>query len=81
MRESSRRSTIGIAARQRIADDDEIGLCGIQMFGAIARIQMHAERGELVAHRRIDVRVATGDAVPELARQRGDAAHEGSTDS
>ena len=70
----------GIAARHRVADHDQIDRA-IQMFGFVALIERDAERGELVAHRRIDIGVAAGDVVAHFARERGQAAHEGAANS
>ena len=38
-----------------------------QLVGAVALDQLDAERAQLLAHRRIDVGVAAGDAVTGLA--------------
>ena len=43
--------------------------------------QLNAKGAQLVAHGRIDARVAAGDFVPRLARQCGQAAHESPADS
>ena len=53
----------------------------LELLGAVALDQLDAERGELVAHRRIDVGVAAGDAVAGLACDRSEAAHEGAADA
>src|SRR6185312_10290353 len=54
---------------------------GLQVHRSVAFHQCDAQRAQLVAHRRIDVRIRTGYVMPELARQRGDAAHEGAADA
>ena len=43
--------------------------------------QVDSERAQLVAHRRIDVRVAAGHPQAGLARDRRQPAHEGAADS
>ncbi|OIQ73771.1 hypothetical protein GALL_445910 [mine drainage metagenome] len=65
-----------IAARHHIADHPQVGL-ECELIGAVAFDQLDAESFELGAHRRIDLRVAAGDAMPRLFGQRGDSAHEG----
>ncbi len=74
-----------VATRHRIADDDEIRRrCRIgaaEVLGRIAGLQGNAERGELVAHRRVDVLVGSLDRVAEFARERGDATHERAADA
>src|SRR6185369_5883957 len=47
----------------------------------VAFDQLDAQAAQLVAHRRIDIRVAAGDGVSGLARQRRDTAHEGAADT
>jgi hypothetical protein len=49
--------------------------------GVIALDDVDAERRELRAHRRIDVAIRSGHAMAALARERGNATHEGSTDA
>ena len=44
-------------------------------LGAIALDQLHAQRAQLVAHRRVDA-ASHGDAADPPARQGGQAAHE-----
>ena len=74
-----------IAARHRVADHHQVGPGvigpGLQVFGGVTAHQADAERLELGAHRRIDVRVGTFDRVAQLARERGDPAHEGAADA
>ena len=55
--------------------------CQRQLLGAEAFDQLDAQRAQLVAHRRVDVGVAAGDAVAGLARQRRQPAHEGAADA
>src|ERR1019366_713300 len=69
-----------VAAHDRIAHDEQIGRQA-QLPGVVAVDQLDAEGGELIAHRRIDVGVAAGDAVPGVARQGGNAAHERAADT
>ena len=63
-----------------VADHPDIRVEG-ELIGAEPFDQLDAERAQLVAHRRVDVGVAAGDLVAGLARQRGDAAHEGAADA
>ena len=51
------------------------------LLGAVAFDQLDAERAQLLAHRRVDVGVAAGDAVAGFARQRRQPAHEGAADA
>ena len=51
------------------------------MLRRVAAHQVDAQRLELSAHRRIDVGVGAFDRVAQLARQRGDTAHEGAADA
>ena len=55
--------------------------CERELVGAVAFDQLDAERAQLIAHRRVDVGVAAGDAVAGFARERGEAAHEGAADA
>jgi len=48
---------------------------------AVALDQLDAKCAQLVAHRRIDIRVATGDAKSGLLRDGRDAAHEGAANA
>ena len=75
----------GAAVRQTrpaddVADDEHVGL-QCQLLGTKTLDQINAQRAQLLAHRRINARVATGDFVPRLARQRGHAAHKGAANS
>ena len=70
----------GIAARERVADDDFVAIVR-NVFGRVALAQRDAELLELRRHRRIDRLVAAFDLMPEFARERGDAAHEGAGDA
>ena len=69
-----------IAARQCIADNDEIR-CRLQMRGGVTGFERDPERGKLIAHRRVNVRVTALDAVSHFTRKCGDATHEGSADT
>ena len=53
----------------------------IELHGVEALDQADAQRLELRAHRRVDVGVAAGHAVPGLAGDGGNAAHEGAADA
>jgi hypothetical protein len=69
-----------VAAHHNVADHPHVGahdqLLLVEPFG-----QLDAERAQLLAHRRIDVRVAAGDSIAGGARDGRDAAHEGAADS
>src|SRR3972149_1932575 len=69
-----------VAAGHHIADDPQVGH-EAQLVRAVAFDQFDAERGELIAHRRIDVGVAAGDPESGLLRDRRDSAHEGAADA
>ena len=69
-----------VAPGDDVADHPEIGPQR-HLIGAVALCQLDAERLELLAHRRIDIRVAAGDAMPGLLRDRCDAAHECAADA
>ena len=69
-----------VAARERVADDDLVAVGG-DVVGRVALAQRDAELFELRRHRRIHRLVAAFDVVPEFARERGDAAHEGAGDA
>ena len=69
-----------VAARERVADDIEIGR-ELELLGVVAFDQLDAERLELIAHRRVDVGVAAGHPVPGVAGERGEPAHERAADA
>ena len=69
-----------IAARDDVADDEDIGLQG-HLVGREAFDQLDVQRAQLVAHRRVDVRVAAGDPVARFTCDRCDATHEGAADA
>ena len=69
-----------IAARHHVADDEDIGLDG-HLRRAEAFDQLDAQRLELIAHRRVDVGIAAGDAVAGFTRQRRQSAHESAADA
>jgi hypothetical protein len=71
----------GLAARHRIADHIEVGWKLVQLRGVVAFVQRDAEPAQLLAHGRIDLRVATGDRVAALARDLGQPAHESAADA
>ena len=70
----------GIAARDYIADYPKVGR-EAQLLGAKALDQLDAERRELLAHRRIDVRVAPCYAIARALGNGRETAHEGAADS
>ena len=66
-----------------VADHVDVGVAQrrLQLLRVVAFDELDALRCELRAHRRIDVRVAAGDLVARLARDHGEAAHEGAADA
>ena len=66
-----------LAARHDVADDDDVGL-QVELRGIVAVDQLDALGRKLRAHRRVDVGVGAGHAMPRGARERREAAHEGS---
>src|SRR3954470_20692125 len=70
----------GVPSGDHIAHDPQVRLQG-QLVRSESLDQIDAERLELLAHRRIDVRVATGDAVARRLRDGGDTAHECAADA
>src|SRR5438105_13868787 len=70
----------GIAARDDVADDPNVGAQGelrrVEAFG-----KLDAEPRELLAHRRIDVGIAAGNAVSRGLGDGGNAAHERAADA
>jgi len=69
-----------ISSRDHVADHEHVGPKP-RLVGAPAFNELDALRGELRAHWRVDVGVATGDAVPGRAREERDAAHESTADA
>src|SRR5207342_227072 len=69
-----------VAARQRVADHDLVGIRG-DMTGVVALMQRDAQRFQLGRHWWVDVLVGTVDLMAEFARQGGDAAHERAGDA
>src|ERR1700694_501321 len=69
-----------VAARDDVADDPYIGPQRELILAETFR-ELDAERRELLAHWRIDVRIAAGHAVARGLRDRRDAAHEGAANS
>ena len=69
-----------IAARNGIADHEHIRLhCGLP--SVVALRQSNARLLQLLAHRRIDIGIATADAVPCCHGQLRQAAHESAADA
>jgi hypothetical protein len=69
-----------VAARHHVAYHPEVG-AQRHLLGAEALGESDAERGELFAHRRVDVGVAAGDAVAGRLGDGRQAAHESAADS
>ena len=72
-----------IAPRQRVADDEDVRAAGdtFELRGVVSFRQLYAERFELRAHRRIDVRIAARHLEPDALGDRGDASHERAADA
>ena len=64
----------GIAARERIADDDEVGR-GIEIRFGVGLQDRNAERAKQVAHGRIGRLVGAGDAMALQLQQAGQRGH------
>src|SRR5262245_47485661 len=70
----------GISSRHGVADHVDVG-GERDLVGAPAVDQFDARGLELIAHRRIDVCIAAGDAMAGGARNEGEPAHEGAADA
>jgi len=70
----------GVATAHYIAYHPKIWL-ERELIGTIALEQLDALGEELRAHRRINIGVASRDAVAGRLRDRGDAPHEGAADA
>ena len=79
----TQRAPMGKAERQRliqtVVQQREIATQR-ELVGAEPLGELDAERRELAAHRRVDVRVASGHAVARGLGDRGDPAHERAAD-
>ena len=62
-------------SRHHVADHEHVGVQG-HLVGAEAFDQINAECAELVAHGRVNTRIAAGDLVTSFAGQGGHAPHE-----
>src|SRR5690606_2514852 len=72
----------GVTARQRVADDDEVGVAAaLQMRGLVTLAQLDALLAQLRAHRRIDAGIRTRHLVAELACDQRQPAHEGAANT
>ena len=69
-----------VTARDDVADHPEVGR-EPQLLLAESFDQLDAERRELLAHRRVDIGIAAGDAIAGGAGNGGDAAHERAADA
>ena len=67
-------------AADHIAHHIHIGL-ERGLLGAKAFDQINAQSAQLIAHGRVNTRIATGYGVPRLARQSGQTTHEGATNA
>ena len=70
----------GITARHHVAHDPEVGR-EAQLLFAESFDQLDAQGGELLAHRRVDVGIAAGDAIAGGAGYGRDATHERAADA
>ena len=80
MRSSSTRSISGIAARERIADDDEIGR-GIEIRFGVGLEDRNAKRAQQIAHGRIGGLVGAGDAMALQLQKPGERSHRRAADA
>ena len=69
-----------IPAGNGIPHDPKVGR-KLKLISAVSLGDFDAVRSERVAHRRINILVAPGDAVACRARELRDAAHEGAADA
>ena len=69
-----------VAARERIADDDEIGR-GIEIGFGVGLEDRDAERAQQIAHGRIGGFVGAGDAMALQLQQAGQRGHGGAADA
>src|SRR5574343_1884792 len=69
-----------VAARNCVADDENVWL-ECQLVSGEAFDQLDTGAAQLIAHRRINVGVATGNLVAGFNCQLGDAAHESTADT
>ena len=69
-----------VAARNRVPDHPEIRM-NRQLLFAIPFIELNTETAKLIAHRRVDPRVAPRDLMPRLNSELRHAAHESSANS
>src|SRR5688572_4535956 len=69
-----------ITARHYVADNPDIRPQG-ELVGAETLGELDSERAKLIAHGRIHVGVATGNAIAGALRDGGDPAHECSADA
>ena len=71
----------GIAARQRIADDDKFRLRLCDVFGVVSLVDRNPEPIEKIRHRRIDVRVRAAHGMALLAKHPRQRRHGCATNS
>ena len=76
----ARRAVGQARARDHVADHPDVGI-ERKLIRAEALDQIDAERAQLVAHGRVDARVATGDLMTGFAGQCGQASHERAADA
>src|SRR3954452_19864534 len=65
---------LGVAARNRVADDDQVEITG-DVLRLISDERANPFRGEEVAHRRVHVLVRSLDVVPFPLQHRGERGH------
>ena len=71
---------LGIAARERVADDNQIGR-GIEIGFGVGLENGNAERAKQIAHGRIGSLVRAGDAMALQLQKSGERGHGGAADS
>ena len=69
-----------IAPGNGVADDEDVRIQG-ELVGGKAFDEIDPGVAQLVAHGRVDVGIAAGDAMPRRPGELGDATHEGAADA
>ena len=70
---------LGVASRERVADDHEVGVLGHVALG-VGRAHGKAQGFELRGHRRVDVLVGSGEGVAPLRQEARERGHGGARD-
>jgi len=69
-----------VAARDGIADDDEIESRG-DVFGAVSLEHVDSLGREKIAHRRVNMLIGSADLMPAMFQERRQGGHRGTTDA